>query len=144
MKRKLNVINQNNILKCEIRLKRYPEQSLQNYHYLAKLTVWDIHLKLKYAVYEQVFRQEFGISQSGQFVRNIVRIYIVCRKLHANTAWKVSGFGIFLVFIFPHSDWIRKDTVNSVRMRENKKQKNSEYGHFSHNTSLTVTQNHLH
>ena len=28
----------------------------------------------------------------------------------ANTAWKVSVFGAFLVRIFPHSDWIRRDT----------------------------------
>ena len=24
--------------------------------------------------------------------------------------WKTSAFGVFLVFIFPHSDWIRRDT----------------------------------
>ena len=27
------------------------------------------------------------------------------------TAWKVSPFGVFLVRIFPHSDWIRRDTA---------------------------------
>ena len=26
------------------------------------------------------------------------------------TAWKVSVFGVFLVYIFPHLDWIRKNT----------------------------------
>ena len=26
------------------------------------------------------------------------------------TAWKVSVFGVFLVRIFPHSDWMRRDT----------------------------------
>ena len=40
-------------------------------------------------------------------------------KLRTNTAWKVSVFGVllvriflgvFLVRIFPHSDWIRRDT----------------------------------
>ena len=31
------------------------------------------------------------------------------------TAWKVSVFGIFLVHIFPHSDWIRRDTQNAVK-----------------------------
>ena len=87
LKRELNVINQNNILKCEIRLKIYPEQSLQNYHYLAKLTVWDIHLKLKYAVYEQLFRQEFGISQSGQFVRNIYCLSQVARQHCMKSVW---------------------------------------------------------
>ena len=31
------------------------------------------------------------------------------RKKHY-TVWKVSVFGVFLVRIFPHSDWIRRDT----------------------------------
>ena len=55
------------------------------------------------------------------------------------TMWKVSVFGVILVHIFPHSDWIRRDTVHlspispySVRMRENKDQNNSEYGQFLH------------
>ena len=52
----------------------------------------------------------------------------------------MSVFGVFLICIFPHSDWIRNDTPEyreilhistySVRMRENTDQKNSEYGHF--------------
>ena len=29
---------------------------------------------------------------------------------HAYTAWKVSKYGVFLVCIFAHSDWIRRDT----------------------------------
>ena len=37
------------------------------------------------------------------------------------TAWKVFVLGIFLVRIFPHLDWIPRDTD----------QKNSEYRHFS-------------
>ena len=44
-------------------------------------------------------------------------------------AWKVSFFGFVLVRIFPHSDWIRRDTPYSVRIRENANQNNSEYGH---------------
>ena len=28
-----------------------------------------------------------------------------------NTAWKVSIFRVFLLRIFPHSDWIRRDTL---------------------------------
>ena len=45
----------------------------------------------------------------------------------------MSIFGVILVRIFPHSDWIRRDTEYlpySVRMRENVDQNNSEYGHF--------------
>ena len=47
---------------------------------------------------------------------------------------KVSVFGVILVRIFPHSDWIRREILRmslySVRMRENVDQNNSEYGHF--------------
>ena len=57
-------------------------------------------------------------------------------------AWKalheVSVLGVFLVLIFRHSDWIRRNTEYlklcispcPVRMAENKDQKNSEYGTF--------------
>ena len=49
------------------------------------------------------------------------------------TAQKVFLFKDFLVRIFPHSDWIRRDTPSpySVRMQENTDHKKSEYGHFS-------------
>ena len=49
------------------------------------------------------------------------------------TAQKVFLFKVFLVRIFPHSDWIRRDTPSpySFRMQENTDQKKSEYGHFS-------------
>ena len=49
------------------------------------------------------------------------------------TAQKVFIFGVFLVCIFQHSDWIRTDSISlySVRMRENTDQKNSEYQHTS-------------
>ena len=48
-------------------------------------------------------------------------------------------FGVSLVCIFPHSDWIQKDTAispYSVLMRENADLKNTEYGHFSRNVSF--------
>ena len=60
------------------------------------------------------------------------------------TAWKVSVFGVFLVFIFPHSNWIRRDTEYlspySVRVPENTDQKNSVFGllfEFLREVSLT-------
>ena len=43
-------------------------------------------------------------------------------------------YGVFLVRIFLHLDWIRRDTsfsTYSVRMREDTHQKNSVFGHFS-------------
>ena len=45
----------------------------------------------------------------------------------------MSVFGVILVRIFPHSDWIRRDmsiSPYSVQMRENTDQNNSEYRHF--------------
>ena len=66
--------------------------------------------------------------------RNIFYLpLILLRKipfLKGCTAWKESVFGIILVRIFLHSDWIRRDTPYSARMRENMDQNNSEYGHF--------------
>ena len=47
-----------------------------------------------------------------------------------STAEKVSVFGVIVVSIFPHSDWILRISPYSVRMRENTDQNNSEYGHF--------------
>ena len=41
------------------------------------------------------------------------------------TASKRSVFGVFLVRILPHLDWIRRDTPYSVQMRGNADQKNS-------------------
>ena len=36
--------------------------------------------------------------------------YIIFSKSHAITVWKVFVFGVFLVRVFPHSHWIRRDT----------------------------------
>ena len=44
---------------------------------------------------------------------------------------EVSVFGVFLVRILLHSDWIQRDTEYSVRMQKNADQKNSEYGQLS-------------
>ena len=50
---------------------------------------------------------------------------------------------IFLVGLFPHSDWIRRDTLYlvlySVQMRQNRNQKNSKYGHFSYSAEILFT-----
>ena len=46
----------------------------------------------------------------------------------------MSSIGIFLFRIFPHWDWISRD---SVWQRENMDQKISEYGHFSRSVFLT-------
>ena len=46
------------------------------------------------------------------------------------TAWEVFVFGVILVRILLHSDWIRRDNVYPVRMHENADQNNSKDGHF--------------
>ena len=55
------------------------------------------------------------------------------------TGWKVSVFEVFLVCNFSHSDWIRRDTPYSVRIRGNTVQKNSEYGYFLRSVLARVT-----
>ena len=47
-----------------------------------------------------------------------------------NHCIKVSVFGVFLVRVFPHSEWIRRDTPYSVRIPQNTDQKSSKHGHF--------------
>ena len=63
------------------------------------------------------------------------------RNTILNTAWKVSVFGVFLVYIFhirtEYGD-LKSKSPHSVRMQENKDQKNSEYGHFLHIESVKV------
>ena len=93
MKRELNILSKNNILKCEGRLKIAPITPdaklpilMNRNHYLDKLILWDVHLKLKQAGCKQVLieiRQKFWITQAKQFFRNIVRKCVICRNLHA-------------------------------------------------------------
>ena len=45
------------------------------------------------------------------------RIYLWKTNTTLYTAWKVFVFGVFLVRVFPHSNWIRKDTVFSCLLR---------------------------
>ena len=47
-----------------------------------------------------------------------------------NTTWKEPVFGVFLVRIFPHLDWILRISLYSLQMRENTDQNNSEYELF--------------
>ena len=59
--------------------------------------------------------------------------------LKDNTAWKVPVFGVLLVRIFPHSNWMRRDTQYlSVLSPKSGKYgpENSEYEHFSRSVML--------
>ena len=55
--------------------------------------------------------------------------------------WKVSVFGVFLVCIFQHLNWIRRDTPYSVQIPKNTDQKMFEYGHFSRSASNSFLTN---
>ena len=60
------------------------------------------------------FGPVIGIKIWSQFQVNF--FFLVKKKYEKTvtlvifTAWKVSVFGVFLDRIFPHSDWIRRDT----------------------------------
>ena len=60
----------------------------------------------------------------------IWEIKLKVTQVHVAECEKCSNTVLFLVRIFPHSDWIRSISPYYVQMRENKDQKNSEYGHF--------------
>ena len=54
-------------------------------HYLSKLIIWDIHRKLKHAGTKQTLtelRQKYWVCQSRNYVCNIIRKCLTCRKLH--------------------------------------------------------------
>ena len=65
----------------------------------------------------------FVFSKVGFILFTSIRISY---NVALSTAWKVSVFGIILVGILLHSDWIRRDIFSP----ENVDQNNSEYGHF--------------
>ena len=73
---------------------------------------WHIYLEFIFADGEILI-----ISRGFSFV---IARYLIFTSSKTITAWKVSVFGVILVRIFPHSDWIGRDTSISpylVRMR---------------------------
>ena len=69
------------------------------------------------------------VWQDSEYASEIVEIY---------TVRKVSIFGIILVHIFPHSDWILRISPCSARMQEDMDQNNSEYGHSLWNDNIVI------
>ena len=64
----------------------------------------------------------FSKKECGGYVLKICVL-----KVDSSTVWKVSVFGVILVRISPHLDWIQRDiSPYSVHMRENIGQNNSE------------------
>ena len=85
----------------------------------------DFSSDLMFSAKNLVLHAHLGTHGTGLQVAENNWIYICSIDFHKeteyyNTAYKVSVFGVILVCIFPHSDWIRRDTD----------QNNSEYGHF--------------
>ena len=91
LKNDLNIIKENNILKCKGRLENVsiPIEAklpilIYREHYLFKLIIWDIHRKLKHAGTKQTIselKQKYWVCQSRNYVRNIIRKCLTCRKL---------------------------------------------------------------
>ena len=91
LKNDLNIIKENNIFKCKGRLENVsiPTEAkllilIYHEHYLFKLIVWDIHKKLKHAGTKQTIselKQKYWVCQSRNYVRNIIRKCLTCRKL---------------------------------------------------------------
>ena len=60
-------------------------------------------------------------------------------KTSVDTAWKMSSFGVILVLIIPHLEWIRWDTPYLSLFSPNEDQNNSEYGHFLRSVEWSCT-----
>ena len=92
---------------------------------LTKMFFW---IKEWIKVLQLLLHKDFPWLFSSYFAKLVV-LCLYC------TAWKVSVFGVILVNILPQSDWIRRDTPylrispDSVLMRENAVQNNSEHAH---------------
>ena len=75
------------------------------------LLVWRIFLSNVQYVYE---KSHMKSSPSNILLRCMISLARFNRwqskMFNMDTAWKVSVFGVFLVRIFPQSDWILRDT----------------------------------
>ena len=100
---------------------------------------WDHNCVFQYD--GDLFRDGSSLKSKMKLTRCKIYLRFICQSC---IAWKVSVFRVILVRIFPHSDWIRRDTeirsisLYSVWMRENSDQYNSEYGHFTRSADMEV------
>ena len=62
---------------------------------------------------------------------NNINYYVVCCSCTCSLRQKCPNAELFLVRIFLYSDWIRRFTPNSVRIRKIRTRNNSVFGHFS-------------
>ena len=87
------------------------------------MVTYELHRKL-------IFLQKMKISSSSRMLRYIVtgKISYLCVCVCVCVcviAWKVSGFGVFLVRIFPHLDWIRTLNMDTFHLSTFKQTENS-------------------
>ena len=82
-------------------------------------------------IFDTVFFLFSDLNHNGKNFKWATISWVADSLLLRRSLKTITVFGVFLVSIFQHSNWIRRDTPYSVRMRENKYQKNSEYRHFS-------------
>ena len=85
------------------------------------MVTYELHSKL-------IFLQKMKISSSSTMLRYIVTgkiSYLCVYVCVCVTAWKVPGFGVFLVRIFPHLDWIRTLTRDTFHLRKHLQTENS-------------------
>ena len=81
-------------------------------------------LSWSHILFSIVYYQSGHIVSRKSIVQGLLIVFVTY------TAWKVTVFGVILVLVFPHSDWIFRVSPYSVRMRENMDRDDSEYEHF--------------
>ena len=59
----------------------------------------------------------------ASFEMEILNFFLLLKTVGKSTAENVSVFEVFLVYVFPHSGWIRRETRYSILMRKNTDQK---------------------
>ena len=77
---------------------------------------WQNLMKIIYMLYLTNFLMKI---KTLSYWMTLVLIYFIMY-----TAWKVSLFGVFLVRILPHLDWIRRDNLLSIKKLPNKMSSN--------------------
>ena len=63
---------------------------------------------------EEILNWKFQFLCSVGFYKHTMTLSLTHFRplFYIYTSWKVSVFGVFLVLVFPHSDWIRRETVS--------------------------------
>ena len=109
--------------------------NISSHSWIFKQSVTVLHLRWRTSIFDcNLYNWDEIYTSLEISIWLNVNFMLVVDIMSDFTAWKVSLFGVFLVRIFSHSNWIWNDLRSispySVRMQENTDQKNSENGHF--------------